>query len=265
MSNKCIYPYQNLSLVDMDGEVWKDVFNFPNYCVSNYGRIKSKRKIAHTPTNASYMIEERILKQYLRLGYLKVELYVNGKKKSLMVHRVVLSSFTQIMPNDLTCNHKNEDKLDNNISNLEWMSLLDNINYGTRVDRMVETQKRLKSKCKRINQYLLNGKFIKSYESIKQAAEENSLSKSNIGMCCRKVRNQVGGFIWRFNNDDDLTFCRKTTAKKVKQFTLDGVFVREYENITLAEKELKVSKGTISSCCKGVLDSVKSYKWEYSN
>lgn len=76
-----------------------------------------------------------------RRGYLHVRLYKDGKVKDMSVHRLVAEAF---IPNPLnleTVNHKDENKQNNAGSNLEWMSVADNINYGTRNRRIAEARK----------------------------------------------------------------------------------------------------------------------------
>ena len=96
-------------------------------------------------------------------------------------------------PNNLIfANHKDENKSNNCVSNLEWCTCAYNNNYGTRGKRIGN------SLNMKVNQYDLSGKFIRQWESIKKATE--ALKIRNISQACRNIRKQAGGFIWKYEN-----------------------------------------------------------------
>lgn len=100
----------------MTGEIWEDIKGYEHlYQISNLGRVKSKAKHAGRSTRP-----ERILKQSIdKDGYFRVSLCQNGKVRFLGVHRLMAEAFIP-NPNHLPqVNHKNENKADNNLSNLE--------------------------------------------------------------------------------------------------------------------------------------------------
>lgn len=88
-------------------------------------------------------------------------------------------------------NHKDETRK-NNVENLEWCTHIYNSNYGTRVQRIAESNK------KPVLQYTIKGAFINTFDSIKTAAEETGLYRTSISKCCSGVYNSAGGFVWRF-------------------------------------------------------------------
>lgn len=110
-------------------EHWKNVEGYDGlYQVSNLGRIKTKKGL--------------IRKQTLnKNGYLYVNLCKNGKIKNIPVHRLVAIAFVEHYENGLTVNHKNEKKTDNRADNLEWITLRDNLNYGTHNERVRQSRK----------------------------------------------------------------------------------------------------------------------------
>jgi len=107
-------------------EVWKDIAGWEgSYQVSTYGRVKSLK-----------YGKERILKHSKNSsGYLTVSLYIEGKTFSKVVHRLVAIAFINNPDNKCDVNHIDEDKTNNNIKNLNWMTAKENSNYGTARER----------------------------------------------------------------------------------------------------------------------------------
>ena len=107
----------------MEQEIWKAIEKYPGYEVSNLGRIKSYKMSK----------EGRILQGKINKGYIGIDFRVDGKTIQDLAHRVVLSTFSPIdgMEN-LTVNHKNGDRTDNRLENLEWMTLSENTAHARR-------------------------------------------------------------------------------------------------------------------------------------
>jgi hypothetical protein len=137
-------------------------------------------------------------------GYLSVILVKNKKSKSYKVHRLVAENFLnkkifKCMPyenknlmdfDNLYINHKDENRQNNNVQNLEWCSCAYNNCYGNRI------KKANSSKSKKIKQYNFNKDFIKEWNSIKEAAETLKISKSGIVNCAKGKFKQFKGYNW---------------------------------------------------------------------
>jgi hypothetical protein len=166
-----------------ESEVWKDIEGYEGlYQVSNSGRIKSvKNNIIRKPRIAR--------------GYLYVNLSKSGKKKTYKIHRLVAQHFIP-NPNNYPCvNHKDEDKLNNFLNNLEWCTFKYNTNYGTSLKRRVETQTRS------IFQYDLNGELIKIWHGLKEISK-TGMSASSISQCCNKKYYTSYGSVWRYEGNE---------------------------------------------------------------
>lgn len=111
-------------------KIWKPVINYEGiYEVSNYGDIKSVDRIVNSKTKR--FCKGTIIKQNKdEDGYNSIHLYKNGKRRVFFVHRLVISSFIGIDKNKTQVNHKNGNKSDNNINNLEWMTPLENTRHA---------------------------------------------------------------------------------------------------------------------------------------
>ncbi|HFI0937751.1 TPA: NUMOD4 domain-containing protein [Streptococcus suis] len=165
----------------MNIEIWKDVRGYEGYyMVSNKGRVKS-------------CYTKKILKQQLKkTGYLQVVLYKDRKPKSWLVHRLVGIAFIPNPENKEQVNHIDEDKTNNCLENLEWLSPDENANFGTRNYRFSSKIK------KRVIQMDLSGKVIKTFDSAIDAAKETGLKSQGIARAARGERKKYSGFKWKF-------------------------------------------------------------------
>lgn len=164
------------------GEIWKDIEGLDGiYQVSNHGRIKSLRDTIYNRKTKETMTihREKILKPYkVTKGYLAVDLRNNGKRNTKKVHRIVAMTFIP-NPNNLPqVNHKDENKQNNNVDNLEWCTNQYNTNYGTTKKRMAEKIK------KKVIQMDANGNIVCEWDSIGEAAESLNVCMDTITAWC---------------------------------------------------------------------------------
>lgn len=177
----------------MKKEIWKDIKGYEDlYQVSNLGRIKS--------LHYKNTMQPKILKPVEhKNNYLFV--YIGGKQKS--IHRLVMETFkpdksnfksmpyenrNEIDYSKLEINHKDENKQNNDISNLEWCSCTYNKCYG----------RRLEKNSKKVFQYDLDKNFIKEYPSTREAGRQNNLDARRISECCLGKKKMTGGYIWKY-------------------------------------------------------------------
>lgn len=179
-------------------EVWKAINGYEGiYEVSNLGRVKSlsrtiKAKYGRATHYSEQKIKGRMLKpNFTTYGYAYVALAKNGKNKTTLVHRIVAETFLE-NPENLPCvNHKDENRKNNNVSNLEWCSYAYNNTYKN-------IHLRRKKTNRKIIQYDLDMNELKRWESITEAANYYDIETSNISACCTGKRNHCAGFKWRY-------------------------------------------------------------------
>ena len=154
--------------------------NYPNYTISDKGEI------VNTNTNKE-------LKGYIRKdGYVIISLSKGGKKYKCYLHRLVAETFIPNPDNLPQVNHKDEDKTNNCVSNLEWITPKDNCNYGTTNERQGLGH------SKPIEQYDLEGKFIKEWDSAAQVERDLGFNHQNISKCCLGQQKTAYNYKWRY-------------------------------------------------------------------
>ena len=171
-------------------EQWKEIAGYEGlYEVSDIGMVKSFK-----------YGKERILKPGKNnKGYLQVCLSKDGKHKTLTVHRIVAEAFIPNPDNLDTVNHKDEDKTNNFASNLEWMSMKDNINYGTHSKRVGEANINHPKKSKVVQMFdKKTCELLATFPSLMEAVRVTGISKGNISLCCNGNRKSAGGYVWRY-------------------------------------------------------------------
>ena len=188
-------------------EIWKDIAGFEEYYqVSNLGRVRSKDRIIATSVN-SYLKKGRVLKLHYdnKHPYLSFALHVENTNKTCMVHRIVAETFIP-NPKGLPCvNHKDEDKRNNNVSNLEWCDYSYNATYkGARYRNVINRTKNGSKNSERpVLMFNLNGDFIKEFRSTYDAAREIGVSRVRIVAVCTCYRGskQTKGFKFKYKDD----------------------------------------------------------------
>ena len=162
-------------------ETFVKVVGFEKYEVSNLGKIRNIKS-------------GKILKPWLHNnGYLMHCLYKNNKSKNLLLHRIVATAFID-NPEEKPCvNHIDENKLNNDLNNLEWCTERENLRHGTRTKRGAE------KRCKKVVQLDLNDNVLNVFKSIKQAGQETGVFATSISACCNGKVKSAGGYKWRKN------------------------------------------------------------------
>lgn len=222
-----------------ENEIWKEIEGYEGlYAVSNKGRVKN-------------LMSGKVLKHgSTPHGYAFVALCKgDGSKKQVTLHRLVAQAFIENPENLPHINHIDEDKHNNDVSNLEWVTASQNNKHSV-----------YQRSCK-INQLSLDGEFIKTWESSMQIERDLGYNHGNIIQSCKgnKGYSHVGGFKWEYADQSQ----QHKFNRPVAALTMDRDLICEYKNAAEAARCLKICERSIYYCLNGILKSTNGLKFIY--
>ena len=187
-------------------EVWKDVAGYEGYYqVSNMGKVRSvDRKVRHSGTFTRIAYGKTLRQKTSSTGgYCTVGLRRDGHDpEQKKVHRLVAIAFIPNPDNLPEVNHIDEDKTNNCVANLEWVTHKQNENHGTKQIRKVahtDYSVIAKKNSKKVIQYDRNMNEIKVWDSLAAIHKELGYSQGNISMACNgKYSRALYGCFWRW-------------------------------------------------------------------
>lgn len=189
---------------NLEGEEWRDVgivkgVDFTGYYqVSNKKRVKSVGRIITRKDGRKMSIKEKIKEQYLDpiRGYWTVNFTKYGKNYNMQVHRLLAMAFIP-NPNNLpVVNHLDENRSNNDLTNLAWCTVRENNMWGTAIDRRVEKT------GSPIVQLDINGDVVKAWRSAKDA-DKNGYDDKSLTLCLLGKQKTNHGYKWSYIKDDN--------------------------------------------------------------
>lgn len=276
-------------------EEWRDVTGFEQYySISNTGRVYSKERYVHN-NGGTFLKKGKIIKPFDNgTGYLQTNLCVDGKSYKKYIHRMVGEAFIPQQDTSLDLHHKDHNKKNNSVDNLEWLSRKENLEeyYKYAENKGIYTRKstvcecgenksresEICHKCYRNNsskrsveeRFNLSGQDL--YEmllenSFKKVSDTLGVSYNTIRKACKRLGIPDKPLYYRENGNVTYDWNRDCNNLKVKVDMLDmeGNYIRTFNSILEANAYVGgKGSGNISRCINGKIKSSMGYKWRYS-
>lgn len=219
-------------------EIWREIYSHPNYEVSTHGNIKNKITNKYLKPNKNAQ------------GYLSVSLNKNNKPTKFLIHRLVAQIFLPNYYNKPTINHKNKNRSDNHLFNLEWATMTEqNIHKNNNKFEPTNTFNMCTMKSIwRVD--LKTNEKLEKYNNLTEAQNwciQNNLSKSKyvkngISSAALGKRNQSLGYKWEYEIVDNL-LLENEIWKEIPSNLING-----YKNIHISSfGRIKYTDDTISN------------------
>lgn len=191
-------------IVDLPDEVWMNCVGYEgNYMVSNYGRIKSvEREIPGSDRcGGSFRLGQKLIKFKIgTTGYYSFTMCKNGGRKDSLVHRIVALAFIPNPNNYPYINHKNLNKLDNRVDNLEWCTQKINIHHAIENNCIPRFYGEDTSGAKLSNEMVME--ILNAEGRFGDIAKKYGISRGNVGYIkSGKTWSSVTGRIWSRQKD----------------------------------------------------------------
>jgi hypothetical protein len=281
------HPFLNPSLDSMEGELWMDITEFDGYyTISNYGRIWAAPRPIFSTTGQLYFTRERIRKQNLARYYnsyikqytdqLAVNLRYEGKNYAFKVSRLVYHYFVAPLDSGdkrLLVAHRDGDNCNNRYDNLVLMNGTQLYKHSLDMKRIPRSGRRSKQGTwtsenfsRPIIKYSLEGKKLKTYASVAEAAIDNQTYRGNIRAIANGKLIQSHGFVYRFKGDryrgEHADFSYE---KPVTQYALSGKRLNVFPSVKQAGVATGVDSTTISKCALGKARIAGGFVWRYGD
>lgn len=233
--------------------MWKKIFidgQETNYSVSDIGEVRND-------------VRNTLLKQGNEYEYKMVGISLGeGVVKRCRVHRLVAQAFIPNPEDKPYVNHKDGNRSNNRVENLEWVTASENAIHARETGLMGQQQTRP------VCQYNLEGKLMMVYDSIAEAVRNTGCLQSKIVDVCQGNRKTTGNYQWRYY-DAGLSELppvqqRLTVSKKVAQYDKNGNFIAQYNSFREAARAVNGTQSAISRICSGTpgLHTHKGFIWK---
>ncbi|MFW5517303.1 MAG: NUMOD4 domain-containing protein [Segatella copri] len=182
-------------------EIWKDIEGYEGlYQVSNFGRVRSLRHLVKC-RGGYRMHTGKTLTPCFDNNYFHVTLHKNGKRNIQLIHRLVAGAFLTNTKNLPQVNHKDGNKLNNNVDNLEWCSTRENCLHAFRLglnNPQITHYRGVKAfRCD-------NNSFVGEFDSIHSAAKKLGLNVAHVCSVLHGRYKHTGGYYFEYNNKEKL-------------------------------------------------------------
>jgi hypothetical protein len=248
LRNNSSYKYNKIENYNLDDG--KPIKNYNNYYIFSNGNIyNTKTKI--------------LLKQFKKAdGYMSIGLTKNGKCTLILIHVLLGTHFIPNPNNKPIVNHIDGNKTNNNINNLEWVTLSENVlhAYENKLNKL------RKFDFDFIIQYNLENKEINRFKSISEASKQTNINRCSISKTCNGIHKTAGRYIWKYLKNNVITENNINNIHKwIVQYNLDNKEINRFKTITEASDKTNIYMKGISDACKGKRTTTGGYIWKIIN
>lgn len=250
-------------LDSLKGECWKVINDYPEYEISNMGRIKYPIRKGIIPVTKRITYGGRSGDGYNSFSVKNS----NNDIKRIAIHRFVASEFIPNPNNYEIVNHKDGNKNNNHIENLEWCSRSENIQHAYDND--------LISGKRKIYQLDINNNILKKWSTIQEATITLNLSRTAINAVLSGRNKTSSGYYWCYEENYDDSKTKHTTYDnnkvQINQISREtNEIISTYDSISEASEFIarenntssKAIQSNISQCIRGKRNSCQGFKWE---
>ena len=219
------------------------------------------------------------MKQYLRKdGYMQVGLLTvskTGQKKmrSWLVHRLVSLAFIENPSNLSVVNHRDGNKTNNSVTNLEWCTVAENVIHARRTGLRVGGPSRkaiemsIEVTRRPIIQISRSGEIVRRWSSVTEASASTGATVSAICAACKRTKHTAAGYLWCYEDDANgvsealESYKNGYGRKPVYQYSLSGDLIKKWNSIADVERETGYRGSSITSACKGRIKQSYGFIW----
>lgn len=199
------------------------------------------------------------LKQQIQNGYAHCTLTYNKKIKRCNVHRLVAFAFIDNPENKPQVNHIDGNRVNNNVSNLEWCTAKENAIHA------VNTGLRQQGRNRPVIQYSMDGNRMMIFQSLTEAEKQTGTLASKISLCCSRKRRSTNNYQWRYADDkQDVVKIEKkwSSGNKVAQYDKNDILIAVYNSYSEAARAVNGEESAISRICSGTNQRHKGFYWK---
>jgi len=175
------------NIAKMGTEIWKNVKGYESlYQVNNFGKIKSLRfnRLLSGSINSN--------------GYKYMMIKVDGKGKLISLHRLIANTFIPNPENKKCVNHIDGNKLNNDLSNLEWCTYSENAVHAFKINIRTNKKGIDNNRSKKVYQYSIDNILINIHGGLREASRNTGLPNKQIWDCCNGLKDFAFNYKWSY-------------------------------------------------------------------
>lgn len=196
--------------------------------------------------------------QISKHNYKSFQLSLLNDKKRLYAHRMIMETYSPHKnQSNLEVNHKNGNKLDNRLDNLEWLTPSQNKQHA---------KENYLNSSKKLYCYNLEKELVAVYNSVMDAHRITGVSTSTLSQAANSFPKILSkDYYWSYDEikNFEVEVIDTGKAKQVGKYSLEGKFIDQYKSLSEAGRKNNCSRTHIGECCNGKLKTYKNFIWKY--